>query len=199
MSHPSASLMPREITGEILRDASGRLYEKVGDHVRPVNQLFTGSRGEMIDLAPVREVTRENPRASASRQGQRRGVRRIGRAIRRKPAIRQRGRRNRPDATSRSARQRCERPFRELARRLAPEPGLVAAGPLRRFHRRRSRLSSPIRADCNRAINSPAIVQIYEVAVTIARSRRWKTRRRRARQGGQIDCRCPMTFAASSP
>ena len=43
-----------EIIGEILRDAGGRLYEKLGDTVRPVSQLFTGPHGEMIDLAPVR-------------------------------------------------------------------------------------------------------------------------------------------------
>ncbi len=82
MAHPSASLMPREVTGEILRDAGGRLYERIGDHVRPVHQLFTGARGEMVDLTPVREVTRENGASNASTQGQHQASTAVVRAIR---------------------------------------------------------------------------------------------------------------------
>jgi len=50
------SLAPREVTGEILRDGRGRLYEKVGDQVRPINRLFSGARGEVIDLAPLADA-----------------------------------------------------------------------------------------------------------------------------------------------
>ena len=61
----AGALVPREVTGEILRDASGRLYERIGDHVRPVNRLYTGTRGEMIDLTPVREMPRAARPAAA--------------------------------------------------------------------------------------------------------------------------------------
>lgn len=84
-SNPSASLTPREITGVILRDASGRLYEKAGDYVRPVNQLFTGSRGEMIELVRIRDVTHDTPVLSASKSWPVGCSRRIGRAVRSKP------------------------------------------------------------------------------------------------------------------
>lgn len=59
----AAALVPREIVGVILRDERGRLYEKIGDRVSPVTQLFTGPRGEVIDLVAqqgsgeVRETT----------------------------------------------------------------------------------------------------------------------------------------------
>ena len=53
-SPAAPAVMPREVTGELLRDAHGRLYETVGDQVRPVNQLCHGSRGQVIDLLPLR-------------------------------------------------------------------------------------------------------------------------------------------------
>lgn len=53
-SPAAPAVMPREVTGELLRDARGRIYEKVGDQVRPVNQLCHGSRGQVIDLLPLR-------------------------------------------------------------------------------------------------------------------------------------------------
>jgi hypothetical protein len=96
----SAALMPREITGEILRDASGKLYEKVGDYMRTVNQLFTGPRGEMIDLAPIPDVTAE-PTANSA------------------PTTEADG-----DASARPDAKHEERPLRELARKLVPEPGV---------------------------------------------------------------------------
>src|SRR5262249_28817632 len=95
------TVIPREVTGEILRDAEGKLYERVGDRVRPVRQLFAGARGEMIDLLPARPM-QGHPRAEADVQ----------------PSAAAN-----VDATSTAPEQPRERAFRELARRLAPEPG----------------------------------------------------------------------------
>lgn len=53
-SPEAPAVMPREVTGQLLRDAQGRLYETVGDQVRPVSQLCHGSRGQVIDLQPLR-------------------------------------------------------------------------------------------------------------------------------------------------
>ena len=60
-SPATPAVMPREVTGELLRDARGRLYEKVGDQVRPVNQLCHGSRGQVIDLLPLRASPQPPP------------------------------------------------------------------------------------------------------------------------------------------
>ena len=109
----SATLIPREITGEILRDAGGKLYEKVGDYVRPVNQLFTGPRGEMIDLAPIRDVTPE-PAASGTATASAAGP----------TGSEYAGADDHGSAASRSDDPHDERPLREVARRLVPEPGL---------------------------------------------------------------------------
>jgi hypothetical protein len=115
-ANPSAPLMPREITGEILRDASGRLYEKAGDYVRPIHQLFTGSRGEMIDLAPIRDVTDETTISGASGHGRWGAAGASGAAS---AANREAGA-EQDDAPPLGG----ERSFGELARRLTPEPGL---------------------------------------------------------------------------
>lgn len=60
-STTTPALMPHEVKGEILRDARGRLYEKVGDQVRPVNQLCHGRHGQVVDLLPMRAPAREQP------------------------------------------------------------------------------------------------------------------------------------------
>ena len=115
-AHP-VTLIPREVTGEILRDGTGKLYEKIGDYVRPVHQLFTGARGEMIDLAPVRDVT-PPPVAATLAKEQEHTSTSSGELL---PA----------GATDQCARvdsdageHAPQRPFRDLARRLVPEPGL---------------------------------------------------------------------------
>jgi len=43
-------LRPRLVQGEILSDDAGRLYEKIGRHIRPLQQLFSGPRGEVLEL-----------------------------------------------------------------------------------------------------------------------------------------------------
>jgi hypothetical protein len=118
-----AGLMPREITGEILRDSNGRLYEKLGDYVRPVNQLFADSRGQMIDLAPVRDITNNGmPERHAKENYQNNAGtpnNRVDSVI--NQADNQMGAEftNQNNTTSQAV-----RPFYELARRLIPEPGL---------------------------------------------------------------------------
>jgi hypothetical protein len=42
----------RRLHGEILCDASGRLYERIGHYVQPVHQLVAGPHGEVLDLPP---------------------------------------------------------------------------------------------------------------------------------------------------
>jgi hypothetical protein len=41
---------PRLVQGEILSDDNGRLYEKIGRHIRPLQRLFSGPRGEVLEL-----------------------------------------------------------------------------------------------------------------------------------------------------
>ncbi len=42
----------RQVRGEILSDEAGRLYEKVGRQIRPIQQLASGRFGEVIDIVP---------------------------------------------------------------------------------------------------------------------------------------------------
>jgi len=168
MAHPSASLMPREVTGEILRDARGRLYEKIGDQVRPVHQLFTGARGEMVDLTPVREVIRENGASNTPSHGQAQASTESG-----EPSVEDAdgdfGNDDyeiAPGATSRSAQAVAQRPFRELARRLAPEPGLWRLVRYADF----IDVITPQLADPRRlqpGHQLACFAQIYELAVTL--------------------------------
>lgn len=43
---------PRLVKGEILRDESGRLYEKIDSLIRPLHQLISGPRGEILEFGP---------------------------------------------------------------------------------------------------------------------------------------------------
>jgi hypothetical protein len=47
-------LQPRPVRGEILRDQEGRLYEKIGEQIRPLNKLVSGSRGQVLEIVPSR-------------------------------------------------------------------------------------------------------------------------------------------------
>jgi hypothetical protein len=49
---------PRLVQGEILSDDSGRLYEKVGRRIRPLQRLYSGPRGEVLEL-PVESQTEQ--------------------------------------------------------------------------------------------------------------------------------------------
>src|SRR5260221_4977391 len=42
----------RRLQGDILCDAAGRLYERVGQRVHQVHHLVPGPHGEVIDLTP---------------------------------------------------------------------------------------------------------------------------------------------------
>jgi hypothetical protein len=46
----AAGARPRLVQGEILSDDDGRLYEKVGRRIRPLQRLFSGPRGEVLEL-----------------------------------------------------------------------------------------------------------------------------------------------------
>lgn len=45
---------PRPVRGEILRDQEGRLYEKIGEQIRPLNKLVSSSRGQVLELVSLR-------------------------------------------------------------------------------------------------------------------------------------------------
>ena len=51
--------LPRRVHGEILRDTNGKLYEKIGQSVRPIRNLAIGPKGEIVEFAP-------SPRAGAT-------------------------------------------------------------------------------------------------------------------------------------
>lgn len=61
------NLYPRVVQGEILRDESERLYEKIGDRVRPLHSLVSGPHGEILDLTPI---VHDGPRVHASLDNQ---------------------------------------------------------------------------------------------------------------------------------
>ena len=46
----AAGARPRLVQGEILSDDDGRYYEKVGRRIRPLQRLFSGPRGEVLEL-----------------------------------------------------------------------------------------------------------------------------------------------------
>jgi len=48
----AAGARPRLVQGEILSDDDGRYYEKIGRHIRPLQRLFSGPRGEVLELPP---------------------------------------------------------------------------------------------------------------------------------------------------
>jgi len=146
---PHAALSPREITGEILRDGNGRLYERVGDHVRALSQLYMGTRGEMIDLAPVRESPQPAPQAEA-----------VEHAVSGDED-------DAPETADGNGAEPRTRSFREVVRRLVPEPGFWRLVRYADF----IDAITPQLADPRRLQPSHQLacyVQIYEVAVTIA-------------------------------
>jgi hypothetical protein len=49
----------RPIRGEILRGQEGRLYEKIGEQIRPLHKLVSGSRGQVLELVPSQEPVSE--------------------------------------------------------------------------------------------------------------------------------------------
>ncbi|HEY7316498.1 MAG TPA: hypothetical protein VIE89_02920 [Candidatus Binatia bacterium] len=50
---------PRPVRGEILRDQAGRMYEKIGDQIRPLNKLVTDSGGQVLELVPTSRALTE--------------------------------------------------------------------------------------------------------------------------------------------
>lgn len=52
LSNELAKLSRRAVRGEILSDEHGRLYEKLGRHIRRIHQLASGPAGEVSDLIP---------------------------------------------------------------------------------------------------------------------------------------------------
>lgn len=103
-----ASVIPKEVTGEILRDVDGRLYERIGDRIRPVRQLFAGARGEVIDLLPAHAPAEPAPSQA------------LPRAAEPPVATQTPDDSTAPGATAETV---AERSLRELTRRLVPEPG----------------------------------------------------------------------------
>jgi hypothetical protein len=49
----------RLVRGEILRGQEGRLYEKIGEQIRPLHKLVSGSRGQVLELVPSQQPLSE--------------------------------------------------------------------------------------------------------------------------------------------
>ncbi len=62
-NHIGYPLQQRAVRGEILSDERGRLFEKLGRQIRPLQQLASGPFGEVIELVPAEQ---SNPHAPAS-------------------------------------------------------------------------------------------------------------------------------------
>jgi hypothetical protein len=56
-------LRPRLVQGEILSDENGRLYEKIGRHIRPLQRLFSGAHGEVLELPAETQAEQRTPQA----------------------------------------------------------------------------------------------------------------------------------------
>jgi hypothetical protein len=52
-------LQPRPVRGEILRGEDGHLYEKIGEQIRPLHKLVSGSRGQVLELVPSEQPISE--------------------------------------------------------------------------------------------------------------------------------------------
>ena len=61
MPRPQAPAMEsaRLVRGEILHDNQGRMYEKTGNNIRPLNQLVAGPHGQVLELFPGAASNRE--------------------------------------------------------------------------------------------------------------------------------------------
>lgn len=67
-SPPPAPMRARLVRGEILRDQQGRLYENIAGTIRPVGNLFSGPRGEVLELAPSERPHRGEAQVEADAQ-----------------------------------------------------------------------------------------------------------------------------------
>jgi hypothetical protein len=61
-------LQPRPVRGEILRGQEGRLYEKIGERIRPLHKLVSGSDGQVLELVPFQEPISEINAAADSNE-----------------------------------------------------------------------------------------------------------------------------------
>jgi len=52
-------LQARPVQGEILRGQEGRLYEKIGEQIRPLHKLVSGSSGQVLELVPFQQPISE--------------------------------------------------------------------------------------------------------------------------------------------
>jgi hypothetical protein len=61
---------PRLVQGELLRADDGRLFERIGTRLRPLQSLASGPRGEVLEIAPApdREATRSAPAPTLASQ-----------------------------------------------------------------------------------------------------------------------------------
>jgi hypothetical protein len=60
-NHIGYPLQQRAVRGEILSDERGRLFEKLGRQIRPLQQLASGPFGEVIELVPAEQSTQPAP------------------------------------------------------------------------------------------------------------------------------------------
>jgi hypothetical protein len=60
-NHIGYPLQQRAVRGEILSDERGRLFEKLGRQIRPLQQLASGPFGEVIELVPAEQSSPQTP------------------------------------------------------------------------------------------------------------------------------------------
>lgn len=60
-NHIGYPLQQRAVRGEILSDERGRLFEKLGRQIRPLQQLASGPFGEVIELVPAEQTSPQTP------------------------------------------------------------------------------------------------------------------------------------------
>jgi hypothetical protein len=60
-NHIGYPLQQRAVRGEILSDERGRLFEKLGRQIRPLQQLASGPFGEVIELVPAEQSSPQPP------------------------------------------------------------------------------------------------------------------------------------------
>ena len=102
----SAALFPREIVGIILRDERGRLYEKIGDRISPLTQLFTGPSGKVIDLVAEQHPGGGTPEPETAERRDSDGGAHIA------------------ESTAPPPESNTPASFAKMAHRLIPEPGI---------------------------------------------------------------------------
>jgi hypothetical protein len=149
-AHGDSRLRPRLVQGEILSDENGRLYEKIGRQIRPLQRLFSGARGEVLELPAETQAEQRTPQAPPA-----------GAAEVSNPEPQAKAR---PDSSA-DASPEQRRPLRRPPRRFPQDPGpeakyaWQARAPFPRPQPQRDETNDQRRAQAPTADHRPAVGQ----------------------------------------